>query len=213
MAASKIDRSDKRWSVMVPYLTRGKAATFRKSMRNPAAQPATYFFGRAQTASVLGVALTQPIEFAPQPGASVGPVAVGRALRQAEAPCRLRQRQAGEDAQLDQAGDQRFLACESGQRRIDGQQVAASLIDGQLSLQQVVPLPAPAVLLGLFASGLIDENAAHGLGGGGEEVAAAVPVLRRFGAHQAQVGLVDQGGGLEGLAGRFLGHLPGRQPA
>jgi hypothetical protein len=62
------------------------------------------------------------------------------------------------------------------------------------------------VLDGLLPPGGIDEDAAHGLGGGGEEVIAAVEALL---ADQAQVGLVDQGGRLEGVSGRLLRQLRG----
>jgi hypothetical protein len=64
-----------------------------------------------------------------------------------------------------------------------------------------------------FAACRFDEDAAHGLGRGGEEMAAAVPVPLGFGVHQPQVGLVNQGGRLEGLAGLLLGHLRGGQLA
>ena len=64
-----------------------------------------------------------------------------------------------------------------------------------------------------LAAGLFDEDAAHGLGRGGEEVAAAVPVLGLLRVHQPQVGLVDQGRGLERLAGLLLGQLLRRQLA
>src|SRR5262249_47198951 len=67
--------------------------------------------------------------------------------------------------------------------------------------------------LGGFATCLVNQDAAHGLGGGGEEVAAAVPVLGLFDIHQAQIGLVDQGRGLEGLSRLFLSQQLGREPA
>ena len=63
------------------------------------------------------------------------------------------------------------------------------------------------------AAGVLDEDAAHGLGGRREEVAAAVPVQRHLLVHEPQVGLVDQGGGLQRLAGRLLGELLRRQLA
>src|SRR5262249_48110865 len=56
-----------------------------------------------------------------------------------------------------------------------------------------------------LAPGVVDEDAAHGLGGGGEEVAAAVPVLGLLAADQSEVGIVDEGGRLEGLPGPLLG--------
>jgi hypothetical protein len=60
-----------------------------------------------------------------------------------------------------------------------------------------------------LASGGVDQDAAHGLGGRGEEVAPAVPARYRRAVHQAEVGLVDQGRGLERLAGLLLGQLLG----
>src|SRR5260370_1280187 len=54
--------------------------------------------------------------------------------------------------------------------------------------------PSAAVAEGLFAAGVVDEDAAHGLGRGGEEVAAAVPGAVRVRPAQPQVGLVDERG-------------------
>jgi hypothetical protein len=47
----------------------------------------------------------------------------------------------------------------------------------------------------MLASGVPYLDAARGLGGG-EEVAAAVEVLRCLDVHQPEVGVVDQGRGL-----------------
>jgi hypothetical protein len=58
-----------------------------------------------------------------------------------------------------------------------------------------------------------DEDAAHGLGGCGEEVAPTAPILRLVPAGEPEVGLVDEGRRLEGLAGPLAGQLPGGQPA
>src|SRR5262249_16125098 len=75
-----------------------------------------------------------------------------------------------------------------------------------------IDAPPVAAALGTpLAAGAFDEDAAHGLGRGGEEVAAAVPLRRVGRADQAEVGLVDQGGGLEGLAGLLLRQLGPRQ--
>ena len=70
----------------------------------------------------------------------------------------------------------------------------------------VLAPPAAAALLAALAAGVLDQDAAHGLGGGGEEVAAVGEGLVRVG-RQAQVGLVDQGGGVERLARLLAGHL------
>src|ERR1700730_15821531 len=63
----------------------------------------------------------------------------------------------------------------------------------------------------ISAARLLDEDAAHGFGGGREEVAAAVPALGLLGVYQAQIGFMDQGGGLECLPRLFLSQLLGRQ--
>jgi hypothetical protein len=57
---------------------------------------------------------------------------------------------------------------------------------------------------------VLDENPPHGLGRCGEEVPSAIKLLI---AHQAQIGLVDQGRGVKRVAGAFVGHMPGREPA
>ena len=64
-----------------------------------------------------------------------------------------------------------------------------------------------------FAAGSFDEDAAHGFRRGGEEMAAAVPVLGLFHVHQPQIGFMDQGRGLERLAGFFPGQFPRGQLA
>src|SRR5262249_44470346 len=74
---------------------------------------------------------------------------------------------------------------------------------------QADALAAP--LLAPLATGVIDEDAAHGLRRGGEEVAATVPVLRSLDVHQPEVGFVNQGRGLERLARLLLRHPLGSQ--
>ena len=44
----------------------------------------------------------------------------------------------------------------------------------------------------LFAASLIDQDTAHGLGGGGKEMAAAVPLPRCVTLHQPQIRLMHQ---------------------
>jgi hypothetical protein len=65
-------------------------------------------------------------------------------------------------------------------------------------------LAAPAVLLGILAAGSVHEDAAHGLRCGGEEVTAPVPPRGVRRSDQAQVRLVDQRGGVEGVVGASL---------
>lgn len=53
---------------------------------------------------------------------------------------------------------------------------------------------------------VIDEDAADGLGGDGEEVGAAGEIGVAL-VDELHVGLVDEGGGLEGVIAGFAGHL------
>src|SRR5262249_5230239 len=81
-------------------------------------------------------------------------------------------------------------------------------------LLQGEALAAAAVAHAALAAGTLYEDAAHGLGRGREEVPPVVP--RRggtpFALDQPQVGFVNEGRGLEGLAGLLLSHLLRRQP-
>ena len=84
--------------------------------------------------------------------------------------------------------------------------------------QQLAPVPGR-----LLPPRVFDKNAAHGLGGRREEMRAAVPArggrslirIRRARRvlHQPQIGFVNQGGGLEGVAGGLASHLGAGQLA
>src|SRR5262249_53809741 len=70
---------------------------------------------------------------------------------------------------------------------------------------------APALETSLIA-GAVEDNPAHGLGRGGEEVAAAVPVPRLLDIDQPNIGFMDQGRGLERLAGLLVRPFRPGQP-
>ena len=73
--------------------------------------------------------------------------------------------------------------------------------------------PAPS-LGGLPASGVVDQDPSHGLGGGGEEVPTPPPVQPlALGADEAEIRLVDEVGGLEHVPGGLPGDpRPGQRP-
>ena len=77
---------------------------------------------------------------------------------------------------------------------------------------QVNDLDARTAFCRQSSPGVFDQNAAHRLGRRAEEVGA---ILKGRGISSAQPhpGLVDEGGGLERMAGRFVGHFPRRQTA
>src|SRR5205814_1059266 len=64
-------------------------------------------------------------------------------------------------------------------------------------------LGAGAVFCGELAAGVVDEDAAHGLGSGAEEMGAIFKGL----VAESHPRFVDEGGGLEGMAGLLAGHL------
>ena len=64
-----------------------------------------------------------------------------------------------------------------------------------------------------LASRLLDQDAAHRLGGRGEEMAAPVPARGRTRPDEPEVGLVNQGRRLQRLAGPLVRQPLGGQPA
>ena len=90
---------------------------------------------------------------------------------------RILVRQAGEVAELHEPGRVGIVAFQPAQGLVEGEEVVGGGLGGGEILGKFDARPAAAVLLGLLAAGLIDQDAAHRLGGGGKEVAAAVPVL------------------------------------
>src|SRR5207245_10101971 len=87
---------------------------------------------------------------------------------------RLRHRQAGEMAELDQLGRLRVLRGQSSERVVEGQQVVVDRGGGESVEVEGCPRLTAAALLSFSPAGVIHQDAAHRLGGGGVEKAAAV---------------------------------------
>ena len=64
------------------------------------------------------------------------------------------------------------------------------------------------MLVPFLATGILHQDAANGLGRGGEEMAAMVPVIAVGCPNQPEVGFVNESGWLQGLA-RLLGRQLG----
>jgi hypothetical protein len=120
-------------------------------------------------------------------------------------------RQAGEKAELDERGLVRRFLGELVQGVADQQDLLGPVVRQATRFVEFDPLPVAAVLGPPFPPGGVDEDAAHGLGRGGEEVAAAVPELGLFHVHESEIRLMDQGRGLQRLAGLFLSEPLGRE--
>src|SRR5262249_49302242 len=137
------------------------------------------------------------VRFAPEPAeeprAGERPAAIGGAVRDGEQVRRLFQRQPGEVVELDKIGRGRIGGGQLVERLVDGEPVRAGGGGGREVVGQLDPDGvAPALEAGLAAGGL-DEDAAHGLGRGREEVPAAVELLV---PDEPQVRLVDERRGL-----------------
>src|SRR4051794_40356814 len=113
-----------------------------------------------------------------EPDAGVSPVLVGGRAREAEQLPGLLEGQAGEVAELDQLAGLGLLGGEGGEGVVEEQQLVRRSLRSQVLAVEVHLLPASAApLLATLAAGVVDEDAPHGLGRGGEEVPPAVPAL------------------------------------
>jgi hypothetical protein len=68
-----------------------------------------------------------------------------------------------------------------------------------------------AVFEPVFAASGFDQDSAHGLGRGGEEVPAAVPAVPIASPDQPEIRLIDEGGRLQGVVGGLARHLRGSE--
>src|SRR5690349_8733185 len=100
---------------------------------------------------------------------------IGGRPRQAEAAGGLIDGEAGEVAELDQLGGLRILGGQAGEGLVDQQDLVVRVVDGQVGLEQVDAGESLPALAASLSAGVLDQDAPHGLGGGGEEMAPAVP--------------------------------------
>ena len=114
-----------------------------------------------------------------QPGLCVRPEPVGGPGGDAEHFRARRQREPREVAELDQLGRGRVVRRQPRQRLVEGDDVLVGLRGSDLDFADVVSDHAAAALVRLAPPGRLHQDAAHGLGGGAEEVAAVFPAPPR----------------------------------
>lgn len=148
-----------------------------------------------------------------KPSAGVGPVAFGGGEGDPEQFRACFQRAADEVAELDQFGLGRLLGREASQGLVKGKKVFRGGIGSWTDLVQVHALSVAAMLAASPTANSVNENTPHRLGRRSEEMPAPVPGLTRMTADQPQVGLVNQGSGIEGLPCSFAGNLLGGESA
>ena len=92
-----------------------------------------------------------------------------------------------------------FVEFVEGDRRSGGE--AEGIVEGEF-------LGVAAALEGVLGAGVVDEDAAHELGGYAEEVGTALPGYAGL-VDELHVGFVDEGGGLEGVVRSLAAHVVG----
>ena len=140
-----------------------------------------------------------------EPGPRKSPTSFDGRLRNAQKLRDFLVREANEEAQVDQFGQSGVLSGQFLQRLVNREQFLVAGCRRYLHVLNVHASLAAAVAQGASAPGVFDENAAHRLSCGAEEVGAPVELWVRI-ADQPQPGLVDERGGLQRLARRFLRH-------
>jgi len=110
-------------------------------------------------------------------------------------------------------GLDRIVRCQTGQRFIERRQVLRRRPHQRLGPLQIDALPIAAMFEPFLAPGILHQDAANGLGGGGEEMAAMVPVLAVGCADQPEVSLMNERGRLQGVARRLVGQPSGGETA
>src|SRR5688572_26317925 len=105
----------------------------------------------------------------------IGPPAVSGGPGDLEDRRRLVDRQAGEEPQRNQPGLVRVLAFEPSQGFVQRQEINTIVAGDRNLLGQFLLLTTAAMLKPAIPPGAFDEDAAHGPGGSGEEMAAVLP--------------------------------------
>jgi len=114
--------------------------------------------------------------------------------------------EATEEAEFDDLALARVEFFEFLEGIVEGDQghfLLGEIIDGFFEGELV---GGAAALLGVVGAGVLDEDAAHQLGGDAEEMGAVFPIDAGL-IDQLEVGLVDEGGGLECVIGALAAHV------
>ena len=146
-----------------------------------------------------------------EPGAGIGPIAVGCAPANAHDFGRFGERQASEDTETHKLGPSGVLARQRLQRLVERQQVIAwRIMQTDIEVDPDAAATTSPFLAATIASP-VHQDPVHGFGRGCEEVASPVPGLPWLITDKPEVRLVDQGCGLECLPRLLVGQFLCRQ--
>jgi len=162
-----------------------------------------------QNSEIFGI--VRIMEFCQQPCPSECPIPLGGCTRNTKQISRFVNGATREIPKVYEFRFCRFKDREPGQRLIQCQQAVAGRFGHRNGLLQVNTFSPATVPDSLLSSRLFHKDSSNRFGGGGEEMATGIPVLSLFHVHQPKIGIVDQGGGLQCLAGWFLREFRRRQ--
>src|SRR5262245_31625525 len=171
MAARKIDLSGCCCFAMGLF---ARQASMWNAVRNwRAIRTSNLIHRRPSRRSRSSFAIRREFAAEPRPGISPRPLHLtcGSALHF----CDFFDGHPGEHAEFDQLGRLWIDLPKFGQGRVQIDQLIIEWDFHSIAVLEFATLPLPSPTLAALATGIVDQNPAHGLGGGGEEMAAAVP--------------------------------------
>ena len=142
-----------------------------------------------------------------EPGTSHGPVALDGSRGYAEFEGDLFEGETGKEMHFEDIGLPWIECGESGEGFVDGQDVCGGVVCSldQLFDESDLDLSVAALFRAMGAR-IINENMAHHVGSEAEDAGSVLPHGVGF-ADEPQVGLIDQGCGLEGVVATLEAHL------
>jgi hypothetical protein len=145
------------------------------------------------------------VEFAGEKDTGEGPVALDGARGDFEDSGDLFDGKSTEVAQLDDAGLARIVGGEASEGLIDtGDFIEPAGGDGEVVVH-LDAVEAAGAAFRIVAARVVHQDLAHGVSGEADEVGAVIPV--DVFAGQAEIGLVDERGGLERVVGALAAHV------
>jgi hypothetical protein len=115
--------------------------------------------------------------------------------------------ESAEEAEFDEFGKAGVVKFEAGEGGVEGEVAIEGGFDADGGFVEVDEIAGALAFAGAAGAGLIDEDAAHGAAGDGEEVGAIIEGAG--GAVEAEVGFVDEVVGLEGAGVAFAAEEKG----
>ncbi len=146
-----------------------------------------------------------------KPGARILPQSLDGADRHTEFARGLLLCETNKETEVHHLGRARVDFRQSRQCLVQGQQLVIRHRRRKIQRVHIHPLEVPAAFAAALAPRRIDEDPPHGFSRGSKKMTAVLKPVRIAG--EPQPGFVNERGGLQGLAGQFVGHLVSRQPA